>query len=619
MRAKKGQVTLFIIVAIVVVAAAVFGIVYFNKINPASKDAGPIEDYFIACASGEIKEAAKIAEMQGGWMELPEYEEGSSYLPFSNRLNFIGLDIPYWFYISGNNLAKEQKPSLSEIEKQMANYLEENLDKCGFSSFSEKGYTVSTEGNPEVSVSIKQSSIDANIVWPITVSFESKTTSITAHKASANTAFGELYDSAEKIFEAEQEELFLENYSIDALRLYAPVDGIELSCAPKIWSADSVKQDLQQALSANIGMIKAKGTYYDASDENRYFEFDVGKSIAENVHFLYSADMPTKFEVWPSENGILRADPIGKQEGLGILSAIGFCYVPYHFVYSVSFPVLVQISSEDEIFQFPMIVVIDKSQARNATAAEEGEAISDICEFKTQKVEIFTYDENTKPLEADIYYKCFSQACPVGETKISGGKASLSALVPKCYNGLFIAKVENYSDSRQQISTNAPLGSVNLFLNPRHILSVEPGISGDKKAIISFTGKDYSTSIYWPEQKSIELVEGDYNVTVQLFKDSEMILPAQSGEQCIKVPAEGITGILGQMREECFEVELPQDTITSVLFGGGSAEFYVTEQELNSASSIKISIPEFSVPTSINDLAEIYGKLESSKVEVELK
>jgi len=617
MRAKRGQVTLFIIIAIFIVAAAVFGTIYFKKIRPASVQVNVVEDYFKDCISVQIKDAAKIAEMQGGWIEPPAREEGSSYMPFSSQLNFLGLDIPYWFYVSGNNLAKEQKPSLAEIEKQMENYLESNMKSCKFDSFTEKGYVVETAGDPTASVSIKSSSIDAQVTWPMTVSFENKSTVITEHAASAKTMFGALYDDAEKIFEAEQRGLFLENYSIDVMRLYAPVDGIEISCAPKIWNQASVKQDLLQALEANIGMIKAKGSYYSVSEENKYFEFDVGKSVSENVHFLYSQNMPAKFEVWPTENGMMRFDPVGTQEGLGMLSAIGFCYVPYHFVYDISFPVLVQISSEDEIFQFPMLIVIDKSQARNSTAIEGEEVTFDVCKFKTQEIEISTYDESAKPLEAEIYYKCFSQACSLGSTKISGGKASLNALVPKCYNGVFIARADNHSDSNQQISTNIPPSSINMFLKPQHTLKIE-GISSDKKAIISFSSSDYSASVYWPEQKEIMLAEGDYNVTAQLFKDSEMTLPAQSGEQCIKVPAIGIAGIFGGEKEECFEVNTPEEALTSVLFGGGNTEFYATEDELSGSSRIIFAIPEFSIPANIDDLAGLYGKLETSKIGVEL-
>ena len=39
------------------------------------------------------------------------------------------------------------------------------------------------------------------------------------------------------------------------------------------------------------------------------------------------------------------AEPVGNQEGMGML---GFCYVAYHFVYDLAYPVLVQVYYEDE-------------------------------------------------------------------------------------------------------------------------------------------------------------------------------------------------------------------------------------------------------------------------------
>jgi hypothetical protein len=616
--AKKGQATLFIIIAIVIVAAALFGILYFRMLAPLPRETRNVENYLQDCAALQIKEAAKTAELQGGYLELPAFEEGSSYMPFSSQLSFLGMDVPYWFYISGNNIAKEQKPSLEQIEEQLANYVNEHIRECRFDSFTSKGYSVETQGEPITSVTIKASSIDATVRWPLTVTVGEKKTSTTEHKISAKSQFGNIYDTAEKIFDAEQKGLFLENYSIDVLRLYAPVDGIELSCAPKTWQVDKVKQDLVSALEANIAAIKAKGNYYSISDENKYFETDVGKNVAENVYFSYNRNMPTKFEVWPADNGIMRADPIGKQEGLGILSAVGFCYVPYHFVYDVSFPVLVQISSGDELFQFPMLVVISKSQARNAEEVEETAAPLDICQFKAQNITVFTYDENSKPLEAELYYKCFNNACPLGTSEIKDGKAVLKAAVPQCYNGILIARAENYSDAKV-IASSVESFSANIFMKPKHILKLDPGIGEDENAIITFASNDQSISAYWPEQKEVELVAGDYNVTAQVFKETSITLPSQQGEQCVKVPADGIAGMLGAMREECIDLDIPADTLTAVLFGGGKASIYLTEAQLDAASQVKLTIPEFDVPTDLNGLSEIYGMLETSQLGVEVK
>ena len=60
------------------------------------------------------------------------------------------------------------------------------------------------------------------------------------------------------------------------------------------------------------------------------------------------------------------AKPIGTQPGL---SAMKFCYAPYKFVYDMYFPVLIQVYSKDdanEVFQFPVSVVINKNMPREA-------------------------------------------------------------------------------------------------------------------------------------------------------------------------------------------------------------------------------------------------------------
>jgi len=59
----------------------------------------------------------------------------------------------------------------------------------------------------------------------------------------------------------------------------------------------------------------------------------------------------------------LIANPVGNQPGLGVLC---FCYVPYHFVYNIGYPVLIQVYSGEEIFQFPVAVVVKGNKPREA-------------------------------------------------------------------------------------------------------------------------------------------------------------------------------------------------------------------------------------------------------------
>ncbi len=620
MQHKKAQVTIFIIIAIVVVAAALFSYFFiFRKPLAIPSEIQPVESYFIECVSEHVKDASRIAGMQGGYIEIPEFEPGSEFMPFSSQLSFLGLQVPYWFYVSGNNIVREQRPSLRNVEKEISDYLEDRIQDCELSSFSDQGYDIVIEGSPDVDVIIHGNYIETTVRWPFTITFGDVSSRISEHKISTESSFGQLYDSASIIFEAEQEQLFLENYALDALRLYAPVTGIDLSCAPKTWLVSDVREEINSALEGNIGAVKVSGTYYTLSkEEHKYFEVDIGESIDEQIYFLYSRDMPHVFEVWPSDDGLMKAEPIGNQPGLNFLGSVGFCYVPYHFVYDIKFPVLVQVIKNEELFQFPVLVIIDKNSVRNMSAGETEEIIFDLCQYKTQEVTIFTYDENTRPLEADIGYKCFNQVCSVGNTIIEGGQAILTTKVPQCYNGFLVAESPGYAVSKLQVPGIESF-IANIFLRPEHILDLEvQGLGSGEYASVTFTSDDHSVSLYYPEQKEITLVEGIYNVSVYLYKESSITLDAQRVEKCIDVPVAGISGVFGAMQEQCFEMDVPKETLTNVVFGGGKSEFYITESELSGASKIIVNAPSYDVPKNLLDLGDIYGLIDISEVQVNL-
>ncbi len=123
---------------------------------------------------------------------------------------------------------------------------------------------------------------------------------------------------------------------------------------------------------------------------------------------------------------------------------------------------------------------------------------------------------------------------------------------------------------------------------------------------------------YYPEQIQISLVEGDYNVSVYLFKESSVVLEAQRVEKCIDVPVAGIGGIFGAMQEQCFEMDIPRDTLTNVVYGGGFGEFSVTEAELARASKVSVSASVYDVPKNLLELGDVYELIEVSGADVSL-
>ena len=279
-------------------------------------------------------------------------------MPFSSQLNFLGNPIPYWYYVSGNNIQKEQVPTKKEMETQLEEFIEERINDCNFNDYYEQGFEISL-AEPKASSTIKDGEVEIDLNMNLNIVFGNESATVKNHKVVIKSKLENLYDSAVKVYEHEQETLFLEEYAVDILRSYAPVDGVEITCSPLVWNANKVFDELQEAIEANTLAIE---TGVDSDD---YFKVDL--PVDEEVRFLNSRNWPNSFEVSPSEGIILMANPVGNQPGLGI---IGFCYAPYHFVYSVKYPVLVQVSDGDEIFQYFAYIKIRKFRLTQETDKE---------------------------------------------------------------------------------------------------------------------------------------------------------------------------------------------------------------------------------------------------------
>src|SRR3989344_4597175 len=134
---KKGQVAIFVIIALVIVGGIItfyaFREQIFAKQIPA--ELRPVFDYYKSCVEDESKTALDLAGSQGGFVSPGEYIPGSEYAPFSSQLNFLGFPVPYWFYLSGNGVAREKVPTKQEIEKEVSDYIINNMQECDYESF----------------------------------------------------------------------------------------------------------------------------------------------------------------------------------------------------------------------------------------------------------------------------------------------------------------------------------------------------------------------------------------------------------------------------------------------------------------------------------------------------
>ncbi len=611
MKNKRAQVTIFIIIAIILVVGIVSFFLLRDQLSitriPTSLQ--PIYTNFLSCLEEDTLVGVSVLESQGGYIELPEFEPGSLHMPFSSQLNFLGNPIPYWYYVSGNGIEKEQVPTKKNMETELEDFIEERIRNCNLDEYYDEGFEIEF-GEPNVLVSISNNDVDVKLNMRMNIRKGDDTASVNVHKLSVKSKLGTLYNSAKEIYDKEQKNLFLENYAVDFLRLYAPVDGVDITCSPEIWNANEIFDSLREAIEMNTFALRTKSASY--SKESKYFVVDI--NVKEDVRFINSQDWPSAFEVLPSEGNVLLANPVGNQPGLGIL---GFCYVPYHFVYNIKYPVLVQVSNEAEIFQFPLAVVIQGNKPREALETTAGSAEVDLCKYKNTPVLVKTYDNSLNPVDAEISYECFGEKCNIGTTS----EGTLNSEFPQCVNGYVIARADGFEDTRQILSTTNA-GSVGIVLDRLYKKNVRlklDGISYNNEAVIYFVSDRGTKTVVYPEQNSVELIEGEYEVQVYIFRDSSIKLPETSYEECIKVPRSGIGGLFGLMQEKCFDVSIPSQIISNALAGGGKQKYYILESELQSSSSIEINAESLSVPSTLEELQNNYLAFEDKDLDIYFK
>ncbi|MBM3247017.1 hypothetical protein FJZ17_00540 [Candidatus Pacearchaeota archaeon] len=150
MQQKRGQVTIFIIIAILIVAGIFLFFYVKNKtasLTPTiPRDIQPVYDYLNDCFEEKVYSSIYEIGQFGGYKSPPN--------------NSLDIGIPIYL----DNRFKEILP-LKEIEVQLSEIIEEELNKCqlNFSSIEVN------RGDPKIKVSILNNQIRAQIEYPITI------------------------------------------------------------------------------------------------------------------------------------------------------------------------------------------------------------------------------------------------------------------------------------------------------------------------------------------------------------------------------------------------------------------------------------------------------------------
>lgn len=616
---RRGQIALYVILGVVLVASVVFFVIVQQTGIPFGTEDeafAPVFSYYQSCIEQETRLALQLAGSQGGHVFVPDYIPGNDYAPSSNHLNFLGFPVPYWSYVSASGTLRESIPSMPQIEGEVNQFVQEGLRNCDLDQFAAQGINAHAD-EPSVHVSVKDTTVSVQVTTHVYASNSESTGEKTSYSLVIPSKFGKFYSIARAIYKKEQTDAFFEGFAHDVLYLNAPVTGTELSCAPLFWQTQRVFGDLKTALEGNFAAIRFNGKSSGKTTSADYFAVDVPTG-GESVNVLYSSEWPTKIEVNGEgvDEALMRADPVGTQPGLGML---GFCYVPYHFLYDLSFPVMIQVYNADELFQFPLTAVIENNVPRQTNETrgfiEASSQEDNVCAFLTQPVEISVVDFNLHPVDGNVTYECFNQDCRLGQTR--NGK--LSTMAPACVNGYLKVRAGGYTEQKQLFSTNEERFA-DVVLEREFPVNVSLRVGGSPlkgTAVVSFTRSDgeRSVSVALPYSSTVLLSEGMYDVRVYVYDNSSITLPASTTQQCVTKPKEGLLGFFGSTEEECFDVTIPETKLEYALIGGGTAPEYFVESQLEKGT-MELRAPVFARPTSLDMLQKNFEQFDANPVEV---
>ena len=136
---KKGQVTAFIIIAILVIALAVLAYLFFPKLKSTveTKTQSPNE-YIQTCMSQEISNILKNLSLNGGSVNS---EKGNSYFYLGNNVEYLCYTNQYYI-----PCVIQQPLLIQHIESETKNNIQDDVNSCFVSlvaNYKNNGYDTS--------------------------------------------------------------------------------------------------------------------------------------------------------------------------------------------------------------------------------------------------------------------------------------------------------------------------------------------------------------------------------------------------------------------------------------------------------------------------------------------
>ncbi len=551
---KRGQITVFVIVGILVI----LGFLLFFYLRAKTtiftpevvvpQEVAPVKRYVESCVQDIGEKAVIRLGMQAGYVEIPE---GIAINPGAYIAVGGPLKLPYW-YLNGIDTS----PTLSSMQSQISSYVSKNLKAClkNFSDFDE--FIIEEKGEINTKTVIAEEEVVITIDYPLVIKNKKgdKITTLSKYTTSVPVRLKRIYRLAKGIMRAENKDMFLEKTTIDLMALdpEIPFTDLVFSCKRLEWSKAEVEQSIKELLYYNLPKIRIDKTDYIPFlyDPVIYRKFqkiniekdpipkDIPEDIYEYNHFFwapvsenfedmkagirYMKDWGLQLEARPSDGDVMKSNMVeGSPKYLSM-----FCINIYHYTYDVIYPVEIAIRDEKSfnnkgyVFRFAFPVLINHNQG-------------DRSDFGITKLTSYQDEGFCDELTEEDYIISAKNS----RTKKDLNNVSIlfnkTKLPSACVNGIIIAEKQGFLRAEQQVIEKDvlvmmdPLKSFDFSVMKIKVdeNDEQAGLSdlgNNEKAAIYIKSLNNSNDIFraYPAEEGmeeIELVENDASYYLEIF------------------------------------------------------------------------------------------------------
>ncbi len=498
MRNKRGQITIFIIIGILMVFVLAF-IFLVTRVTVGGKEIlarpvtedipvelNPIFVYTEECLRQTAIDGLMTAGQHGGHIYPMEIGEYSADATNSDGIMFSDDSaIPYWLY---NKIPNEGgsvelatlKPPLkradggNSIEEQLARYVNENLKNClgEYEIFAEQEYVVKEHGDVETTATILPGHVTFYTEYPIDVFKGRLEKRMSSFFTDISVDLHGIYEIAENITKLEQEYVFLENGALNWIASFTAIDENKLPPMSEMefklsgstfWLEADVEKNLKSMLSSYVPMFRIM-----PSNNFYRYEYPASISYADVLQRVYdntiiNVERPNNFDInfdylplWPiyldmdDEGGIIRPESLSVS-----FPMIFFGMQNYRNVYDISYPVMVSVGDENALngagykFIFALEANIrnnqpveDKDVFAEKLAFFDNDMVCDANQRTSAEYTIAVSDayDSKGIADAQVYFS-FGKDCFIGTTDEYG---VLKTKLPVGYGGTLKIAHNNY-------------------------------------------------------------------------------------------------------------------------------------------------------------------------------